>query len=203
MFSSSGSIKTLFSRRSILNASGEPTATVVTGSATSMTVKCFSAVCTRTTRSRDAVSVSIFCAANGARASGIMSIPNKPRLMTFLPSSQAEPGNHPIGCSRAVCLLDCLRSLKPPGLPGADRRVFQERLFPGFGIKLPDARGITIHEHRITRSEPFLASCQEPHPVFTGAKHRRPAITDCRTLAEIRERNHAIPDLSRSFLDGE
>src|ERR1019366_3364494 len=78
-----GSIKTLLSRHSTLNAA-LPAATVTTGSPTSITVRWSSAVWIGTTQSRLGVAVSIFCAQEGTASAKIISPPKK-RCMVFSP----------------------------------------------------------------------------------------------------------------------
>src|SRR5579862_2758030 len=58
-------------------------------------------------------------------------------------------------------LLLYSRSLKRPGFPRANRRMFEERLLLGIGVELPDARWIAVHEHRKARTEGFFRRLPE------------------------------------------
>src|SRR4029077_130278 len=95
------------------------------------------------------------------------------------------------------------RSLKRSGVPRANRRMFEERLLLGIGVELPDARWIAVHEHRKARTEGFFAGCQKFAPLLATTQNSGLAGANGGVLRQIRERHHAIPDLSRSFLDGE
>src|SRR5580698_7958775 len=196
-------MNTLFSRRSTLKAWGEPTATVVTGSATSITVRWFIAVWTRTTRSRDGVSVSIFCADSGGNVSVSARVPIRRRLIFDLLSFVQLAQRPLFRAAPGACLLLYSRSLKRPGFPRANRRMFEERLLLGIGVELPDARWIAVHEHREARTEGFFAGCQKLTPLLATAQNSGLAGANSGVLRQVRKRHHAIPDLSRSFLDGE
>src|SRR6202790_3290789 len=102
-----------------------------------------------------------------------------------------------------ACLLLYSRSLKRPGFPRTNRRMFEERLLLGIGIELPDARWIAVHEHRKTRTEGFFAGCQKLAPLLATAQNPGLAGANSAVLRQGRKRHHAIPDLSRPFLDGE
>src|SRR6266852_5924419 len=102
-----------------------------------------------------------------------------------------------------ACLRLYSRSLKRPGFPRANRRMFEERLLLGIGVELPDARWIAVHEHRKARTEGFFAGRQKLAPLLATAQNSGLAGANGGVLRQIRERHHAIPDLSRSFLDGE
>src|ERR1700686_3448268 len=135
-------MNTLFSRRSTLKAWGEPTATVATGSATSITVRWFIAVCTRTTRSRDGVSVSIFCAGSGGNVIVSARVPIRRRLIFLISFSFVQLAQRPLfRAAPGAYLLLYSRSLKRPGFPRTNRRMFEERLLLGIGGELPVARG--------------------------------------------------------------
>src|SRR6202049_3043626 len=68
-------------------------------------------------------------------------------------------------------LLLYSRSLKRPGFPRANRRMFEERLLLGIGVELPDARWIAVHEHRKTGTEGFFAGCQKLAPLLAPAQN--------------------------------
>src|SRR5258708_30347379 len=102
-----------------------------------------------------------------------------------------------------ACLLLYSRSLKRPGFPRTNRRMVEERLLLGIGVELPDARWIAVHEDRKARTEGFFAGCQKFAPLLATAQNSGLAGANGGVLRQIRERHHAIPDLSRSFLDGE
>src|ERR1700730_16769074 len=102
-----------------------------------------------------------------------------------------------------ACLLLYSRSLKRPGFPRANRRMFEERLLLGIGVELPDARWIAVHEHRKARTEGLFAGCQKLAPLLATAQNSGLAGANSGVLRQVRKRHHAIPDLSRSFLDGE
>src|SRR6202158_467572 len=70
-----------------------------------------------------------------------------------------------------ACLLLYSRSLKRPGFPRANRRMFEERLLLGIGVELPDARWIAVHEHRKTRTEGFFAGRQKLAPLLAAAQN--------------------------------
>src|ERR1700730_11702473 len=169
-------MNTLFSRRSTLKAWGEPTATVATGSATSITVRWFIAVCTRTTRSRDGVSLSIFCAGSGGRTSATASNPTNICLTAFYSLAKTPRGPLLKCLPRGSWLLFWLRSLKRPGFPRANRGALEERFLLTVGVKLPNARRIPVHEHRKARAESFFAARQNLAPLLAGAERGRPAI---------------------------
>src|SRR3984957_19147311 len=197
-------MNTLFSRRSTLKAWGEPTATVVTGSATSITVRWFIAVWTRTTRSRDGVSVSIFCAGSGGNVSVSARVPIRRRLIFLISCPFVQIAQRPLfRAAPGACLLLYSRPLKLPGFPRANRRMFEERLLLGIGVELPDARWIAVHEHQKARTEGFFAGCQKLAPLLATAQNSGLAGANSGVLRQVRKRHHAIPDLSRSFLDGE
>src|SRR6266852_9837464 len=102
------------------------------------------------------------------------------------------------------CLFTALLALpETAGFPRANRRIFEERLLLGIGIELPDARWIAVHEHRKTRTEGFFAGRQKLAPLLATAQNSGLAGANGGVLRQVRERHHAIPDLSRSFLDGE
>src|ERR1700722_15726823 len=54
-----------------------------------------------------------------------------------------------------ACLLLYSRSLKRPGFPRANRRMFEERLLLGIGVGLLEAGWSPCHEHRKARTEGF------------------------------------------------
>src|ERR1700680_4439388 len=197
-------MNTVFSRLSTLKACGEPTATVVTGSATSMTVRWFIAVCTRTTRSRDGLSVSIFCAGSGGNVIVSARVPIRRRLIFLISFPFVQLAQRALfRAAPGAYLLLYSRSLKRPGFPRANRRMFEERLLLGIGVELPDARWIAVHEHRKARTEGFFAGCQKLAPLLAIAQNSSLAGANSGVLRQVRKRHHAIPDLSRSFLDGE
>src|SRR6266436_4244501 len=197
-------MNTLFSRRSTLKAWGEPTATVATGSAPSITVRWFIAVCTRTTRSRDGVSVSIFCTGSGGNVIVSARVPIRRRLIFLISCAFVQLAQRALfRAAPGAYLLLYSRSLKRPGFPRANRRMFEERLLLGIGVELPDARWIAVHEYRKTRTEGFFAGCQKLAPLLATAQNSGLAGANSGVLRQIRERHHAIPDLPRSFLDGE
>src|SRR3984893_15454112 len=120
-------------------------------------------------------------------------------LLSFIqlaqrPLFRAAPG---------ACLLLYSRSLKRAGVPRANRGIFDERFLLCIGVALPDARWIAVHEHRKTRTEGSFAGCQKLAPLLATAQNSGLAAANGGVLRQIRERHHAIPDLSRSFLDGE
>src|SRR6185437_3811509 len=49
----------------------------------------------------------------------------------------------------------------------------------------------------------FFAGCQKLAPLLATAQNSGLAGANGGVLGQVRERHHAIPDLSRSFLDGE
>ena len=81
--------------------------------------------------------------------------------------------------------------------------MFEERLLLGIGVELPDVAGSP--STNTEKLEPRVFSQVARNSRRSSRLRRTSGLAGANSgvLRQVRERHHAIPDLSRSFLDGE